>query len=147
MCTALALIQWAKRSLLSIVGSFFHEEITMQTVNILGNEYKIEVHKWGEDELLKNYSRSGYTCDSEPTIVIADFDDTEIFEFHSEKDKDLYTKKILRHEIIHAFLTNSGLDSCSFKSNSAWAENEEMVDWIAIQFPKMQKAFEEVGAL
>jgi len=29
----------------------------------------------------------------------------------------------------------------------AWARHEEMVDWIAIQFPKIMKAFQEVGAL
>lgn len=37
--------------------------------------------------------------------------------------------------IIHAFLHESGLDVCS------WAHNEEMVDWLAIQFPKLYEAF------
>lgn len=35
----------------------------------------------------------------------------------------------------------SGLDTCC-----EWV-CEEMVDWMSIQFPKLQRAFEEVGCL
>ena len=49
---------------------------------------------------------------------------------------------MLRHEIVHAFLYESGLDV-----SSEWARNEEIVDWIALQTPKLQKAFEEAGCL
>ena len=31
--------------------------------------------------------------------------------------------------------------------NSNWAQNEEMVDFFAIQFPKLLKAFEQADAL
>ena len=48
----------------------------------------------------------------------------------------------MRHELIHAFLFESGL-----AENSNWARNEEMVDWIARQFPKMAKTFQEVKVL
>ena len=51
-------------------------------------------------------------------------------------------KKVLRHEIIHAYLGESGL-----RSSSEWAENEEMVDWFAIQFPKILKTFSELCIL
>ena len=51
-------------------------------------------------------------------------------------------KRILRHEIIHAFAFESGL-----ADDSAWAMDEEMTDWIAHQFPKMLAAFKAVGAL
>ena len=26
-----------------------------------------------------------------------------------------------------------------------WAKNEEMVDWIAIQYPKIKKVFQQLG--
>lgn len=55
-------------------------------------------------------------------------------------------KDIMRHEIIHAFLDESGLQMSSFASG-AWAENEEMADWFALQLPKMVKVFREVGCL
>ena len=55
-------------------------------------------------------------------------------------------KTTLRHEIVHAFLGESGL-SANSNETDAWARNEEMVDWIAIQGPKIWKAWKEVGAV
>ena len=37
-------------------------------------------------------------------------------------------------------MLESGLDSCN-----DWAGNEELVDWIARQFPKMLDTFKEIG--
>lgn len=52
-------------------------------------------------------------------------------------------KSVLRHEIIHAFLHESGISA-----SAEWgSDNEELVDWIALQFPKMLKAFKDVDAL
>lgn len=58
-----------------------------------------------------------------------------------------YNKKVLRHEIIHAFLRESGLSGNSMQYDGAWAQCEEMVDWIAIQFPKILKAFQDADCL
>ena len=51
-----------------------------------------------------------------------------------------YKRETLRHEIVHAFLCESGLGS-----SCDWAKNEELVDWIAIQFPKLARAFAAAG--
>lgn len=71
-----------------------------------------------------------------------------------KKDKDLTNegldrriKKSLRHELIHAFLYESGLSASSMYSNAVWAENEEMVDWFAIQCPKIFTLFSELDLL
>lgn len=119
----------------------------MKTVNILGTDYIIEIHKWDEDKCLKDNSFAGYCCDDIPLIVIADMDDTEHFCFQNEIDKDNYAKSCLRHEIIHAFLNESGLKHNANATDRSWSKNEEMVDWIAIQFPKILKAYKEVGVL
>lgn len=58
----------------------------------------------------------------------------------SVKNLEFVRNRILRHEIIHAFLYESGLNHNSFTDN-AWATNEEIVDWIAIQFPKINSVF------
>jgi len=57
-----------------------------------------------------------------------------------------YQNKIARHEIVHAFLYESGLDCNSLKQYN-WAENEEMVDWFAIQGPKIFKIYKELDIL
>ena len=59
----------------------------------------------------------------------------------SVADIEAYKKQVTRHELIHAFLFESGL-GCE-----SWGGNEEIVDWIAFQFPKMLHAFEEADAL
>lgn len=107
------------------------------TVNILGTEYTIEEHKIHEDKALENCD--GY-CDNTVKQIIIQAQETP--EPNSKKDLDSYFRKVLRHEIIHAFLSESGL-----QASSEWAENEEIVDWIAIQDPKIYKAWKEVDAL
>ena len=56
-------------------------------------------------------------------------------------------KRNLRHEIIHAFFNESGLSDNSFEFTGAWAKNEEMVDWLAIQSPKIFRVFQELDIL
>ena len=60
----------------------------------------------------------------------------------SRVDIEPVQKKTLRHEIIHAFMFESGLDECS-----TWGVDESLIDWIALQFPKMLKAFEEAECI
>ena len=107
-------------------------------VHILGTEYKILIIE--EDDYRFSREADGW-CDTQAKEIL-------LFNFKQDPDsvRDLvaYQKKVLRHEIVHAFLYESGLWSCSFSGNS-WAKNEEMVDWIAIQEPKLNKAFKEAG--
>lgn len=111
----------------------------MKKVNILGTEYEVIID--APDELMPDNADGGMDH-SIKRIVIAKFASDR----NSIKDLDAYRKKVLRHEIIHAFMYESGIwnNSCDVEG---WGVNEEMTDWMAIQFPKILKAFEEVGAL
>ena len=111
----------------------------MKKVNILGTEYTIEILKKEEDKYL-NDNRDGY-CDktSKKIVVCAEDEENELDNY------DVYLKNIIRHEIVHAFLFESGLHE-NF-SHPQFGHEETMVDWIAVQFPKMLKAFQEVGCL
>lgn len=112
------------------------------TVNILGTEYKIYHRNEKEDELLNGKNRDGYTDNSTHEIVICNKkDDCEL------RDYENYKKSVLRHEIIHAFLYECGLDVCSGSYAYGWAINEEMVDWFAIVSPKIFTVFQELGIL
>ena len=55
---------------------------------------------------------------------------------------DEYTKLALRHEVIHAFMFESGLDSET--EHVKFPEDEIFVDWVAIQYPKIKKVFDEL---
>lgn len=111
-----------------------HEVYTM--VDVLGTLYSIKEIDPAQDAKLDN--RDGYIDTSVKECVIDSMRKTDA---DSKLNMEEYKKSVIRHELIHAFLYESGLDACS------WAMNEEMVDWLAIQLPKMKKAFEEAGVL
>lgn len=112
------------------------------TVNILGTEYKIYHRDEKEDELLDGKYRDGYTDISNHEIIICNKkEECEL------RDYENYKKAVLRHEILHAFLYECGLDSCSGSSACGWAINEEMIDFFAIQSPKIFKIFQELEVL
>lgn len=107
----------------------------MITVDVLGVEYTIKESNKLKDFNLEN--NDGYCDHSTKTIVIDTFQNSP----GSLENLEEYKKQVIRHELIHAFLFESGLDGCS------WAKNEEIVDWIACQFPKMKKIFEELNCI
>lgn len=113
----------------------------MKIVNVLGTDYKIFFKSINDDETFEICD--GYTDWTTKEIVVRVEEGTEK---GSLKDMDCYVKKVLRHEIVHAFLFESGLAECS-GTVEAWAKNEAMVDWIAHQGEKIYKAWEEAEAL
>ena len=49
------------------------------------------------------------------------------------EDKMKRYREVMRHEIIHAFFSEAGLDD--------YSDNEQLVNWLAIQIPKMNDVF------
>lgn len=107
-------------------------------VHILGEVWSIKERSESEDERLKNCD--GY-CDWTTKEIVVE---REIC--GNLNDMEKYIRKVMRHEIVHAFLLESGLNECAGDAES-WAANEEMVDWIARQGPKIYAAWKEAGAL
>ena len=107
-----------------------------RTINVLGTEIRVIFQDESKDSKLKGIL--GYFDGSKNLIVIKIPNPDK----YSMGDLENVQKECLRHEIIHAFLYESGLDSCAGYSES-WATNEEMVDWFAIQSPKIFKVFRE----
>lgn len=105
-------------------------------VNILGTDYTIKHRDELSDESLIRLNRAGYTDFSDKTIVISNMQKS----YDSYNDQNWYNNNVTRHEIVHAFLFESGLDN-------EWARNEQIVDWIALQIPQMAKVMKEAGVL
>ena len=115
----------------------------VKTIKILGANYKVQTNvPVSRDAGLMN--RFGYCAFVEHRIVVADLNTIDSWANESEDVKQTQIKATLRHEIIHAFLHESGLSGSS-ATDVPWAMNEEMVDWFAIQFPKIIKVFTELG--
>jgi hypothetical protein len=116
-------------------------------IDILGTEYRIEIHKVSEDSFMEEKSLAGYCEEENKLIVVADMSEEKYFAGMDEKAQETYRKKTLRHEIMHDFLNESGLSDSSNRFDGAWAKNEEMVDWFAIQTPKIFSTFKKMNIL
>jgi hypothetical protein len=115
-------------------------------VNILGTEYKVLKHNYDEIKAFEKSDINGYCDTVNKHIVICNMATYPGYEDESEDFCKVVEKDTLRHEIVHSFLRESGVWANSGNVDS-WATNEEMVDWIALQFPKMLKAFNETNCL
>lgn len=107
-------------------------------VNILGTEWSINEMTEEQDSYLARCD--GYADKTSKKIVIKAKDDSNELE-----DFGVYQKKVMRHEIIHAFLYESGLQE-NYKKEE-WGHDETMVDWFAIQFPKILEVYKCVGCV
>lgn len=107
-------------------------------VSILGTEYTIKECSRAEDKYLEECD--GY-CDktTKQIGIVTKTEDSNL------GDWEVYRKKVLRHEIIHAYLFESGLHE-NFEHNQ-WGHDETFIDWFAAQYPKMLETFKEVGCL
>lgn len=95
----------------------------------LGTKYKIVFKTEDEDSFL--IENAGFTDFANKQIVLNSG--------NIEEDvTDTKYRRVLRHEVIHAFLYESGLND-----SYCWDE-ESTVDWFAIQSPKIFKVYEEL---
>ena len=107
-------------------------------INVLGTIYTVEELSISEDSLLKDYD--GYCDKTVKRIVVSKKEaDCDLGDFEQHR------KKVLRHEIVHAFHFESGLDGNL--ENKKFGVSETLVDWFAIQSPKMFKVFQELNIL
>lgn len=120
-------------------------------IKVLGTKYSIEKATSEKDiRYLCARGLSGVCIFYAKRIVVFDKDNKKEFTFlkdMSKDERDSFLKATIRHELVHAYLFESGLDSSSDISEVQWARNEEMIDWIALQSPKLYKTFKKLGLL
>lgn len=116
-------------------------------VDILGTEYLIKRKAYKDEPAFEKRCIDGY-CDSYAHLVVyCDLDTDEKWNEELQETKRECEKLTIRHEITHAFLSESGLCESSNGVENGWARNEEMVDWFAIQSPKIFKVFKQLDLI
>lgn len=101
-------------------------------VSILGTEYDVQYRSPNDND-----------CDGECLFYekkinitpLDSFDDNNI----TEKGRASRQNITARHEIIHAYFFESGF--------ARYAYNEPLVDFLAMQFPKMLQTFRKMGCI
>lgn len=110
----------------------------VNSINILGTRYRLRLIPF-TGQLFNGDLLLGRTEEHQRIIEVVDsrgIYPNEPRQYHISE-----WKKTIRHEIIHAFLNESGLTDCALQPRGSWARNEEMVDWFAIQGPKIVQAW------
>ncbi len=102
-------------------------------VNVLGTVYAIETHTWNDDRKL--HEALGYVEQYSKKIILKDI----LADCMTVEDLEQLRREVVRHEIVHAFFFESGM--------SDWAEDETIVEWIAVMLPKLAAAMREAGAM
>lgn len=100
-------------------------------VSVLGTNYKIEFRNTEDDPELKQ--NTAYIDSSIKKIIISNPPD----DVHTKENKEAVQNQLIRHELVHAFLYESGLDI-------GWAADESIVDYFALQLTKIHQAYDEV---
>ena len=111
-------------------------------LNILGTEYEI---KFGNEEKYPSLEGLDGYCDSSTKEIVVDDMKKSEGQVGAKGNLRDYQKTCLRHEIIHAFMEESGLSN-NFEHKTIGIE-ETVVDWFAIQSPKIFKVFKELDLL
>lgn len=84
-----------------------------RTVDILGTQYNLHISQYKDDEYFVRTQSSGYTDEYEKKIVLCDMKTVPEWEKEPEPKIEQCERRTLRHEIIHAFLSESGLSGGS----------------------------------
>lgn len=103
-------------------------------MNILGTEYSFEhnteeLSRLNSDGICQQYSKRIVV--RKLSDMLDDTDDTEA--------KQLRYNEVCRHEVIHGFFGEAGLEQ--------YNNDEKLVTFLAVNFPKMSDLFEKQGWL
>lgn len=112
------------------------EKQDVKKINILGTEYKIIYVTAAEDAELENIN--GCVDPTTKIIKLRKYEPAEK-RINNVENFDELLNGTIRHEIVHSFLYESGLRD--------YYLDETIVEWIALQFPKLLKVFNETDAL
>lgn len=113
-----------------------------RTIDILGSKWTIRFAQPKSEKDLED-GVGGITDVTSKEIVVVDVSNDE----NPPRDVEASYRRVMRHEIIHTFLYESGLWEDAHSSYGAWPMNEEMIDFFAIQHEKIHAAFKDAGAL
>lgn len=103
-------------------------------IDVLGTEYVVKFKELNDEDI------DGFCDNTQKLIVIRSDNENKVGDFK------YLQKKQLRHEIIHAFMSESGLQ-CNWQHIEQFGHDETTVDWFAIQSPKIFRVFAELKLL
>lgn len=103
-------------------------------VNILGSEWTVRSATEAEEPRLEG--KNGFTDWTTRLICLEKRTTGDI------GSMETYMNKVIRHELIHAFMDESGFGDCF--EHKDFGQEETVVDWFAYQMPKIMKLADDI---
>ena len=103
-------------------------------INILGTDYEVKLLSEEEYPKLKTADASGLAELYNKELIIDKSLSVPIHEKEELRHANLneYTKRVIRHEVVHAYFHEAGL--------SDYCQDEVLVEWIAQMIPKLSES-------
>lgn len=111
-------------------------------VNVLGTEYMLRIREDSKEKRFEQMNCAGFCDQSTKELVV-----TNYVKFRGQisvKDIQATIRHSIRHELVHAFLYESGLGEDW--EHKELGQEETTVDWIARQLEKMNEAAQSIFA-
>lgn len=112
------------------------------SVNILGTEYTLHICPDSKDKRFEQLNCDGFCDYSTKELFVSNYKDNLANREISVYDPRYIIRNAIRHEMVHAFLFESGL-GCDWE-HKTFGHEETTVDWIAKQLEKMHEAYQSV---
>lgn len=113
-------------------------------IDVLGTTYKVYEIERDDEAVMDARGCDGYCDHSTKEIMLrGSFKDPDP---KAVANLGYVWDNMIRHEIVHAFLYESGMTGYDSFDGSFY-KNEIIVDWFAVQSPKLFKAFKQAGCI
>ncbi len=117
------------------------EKNNVHAFDVLGSKWTL----WFEDESSSpRYQKHNGWCDNSTKQCHVCYRTKN--EMMPENPYEFYNS-IARHEIIHAFLYESGIVNAAIIRTNKWCKDEMMIDWMAAQMPKIYEVFKQLNIM
>lgn len=114
-------------------------------LKIMGRNWTLEKRSYQEDSAFQRDGVAGYCNTTLRRIVCCNMDTHPEFSRESEEWRRLTEQEVLRHEIVHAFFGECGLQENAATFDGPWPLNEEMIDWFAHVGERIHAAWKAAG--
>lgn len=112
--------------------------VNLCALTILGERWEVKIADLKEDSWFEGNNADGKCSVYGRRITLVNSrTDTRIK--RAEEEIPILMKSVLKHEVIHAFLSEAGLNQNAQSCFGPWAENEEMVEFFAWNWEKIDK--------
>ena len=116
------------------------ERRDMNKIDILGTTYKILTQKEEDNPKLKDHD--GLCEVYSKKLIVRDMSENFKAANKAELAEIEYKNEVLRHETVHAFFHESGLSV-----EAGYEYDETLVDWIALNGPKIFECWKNLGIM